>query len=38
MQSIVNQLVPNLEKLEAERRKTFLRGPLTTKDHARRKK
>jgi len=38
MQSIVNQLVPNLEKLEAERRKAFLRGPLTTKDHARRKK
>ena len=38
MQSIVNKLVPNLEKLEAERRKAFLRGPLATKDHARRKK
>ena len=38
MQSIVNQLVPNLEKLEVERRKAFFGGPLTMKDHARRKK
>ena len=38
MQSIINKLAPNLEKLEAERRKAFLRGPLATKDHARRKK
>jgi len=38
MQSIVNQLVPNLEKLESERRKAFSRGPLTMKDNATRKK
>ena len=38
MQSIVYQLVPNLEKLESERRKAFSRGPLTMKDNATRKK